>query len=290
MEEKGAENMRPRSRSLLVLTVAAAAGFVGGAQAQLRDVSQTPNPRNAGIRKTFTQEIGAGRGTVTMADSSLFIISRDPFRAIRRGRQIFQRKFQVSQGFGPGFHDGAVGTTTLDIAKDRALGAGVVDSCAGCHGRPRGSAGHGGDVVTRPDSRDAPHLFGLGLQEMLGDEITAELRQIRATATTDARAGGMPVTRPLMSKGVDYGTIKVDAMGVVDTTNVKGVDPDLRVRPFFAQGGTISIREFLVGALHAEMGMEASSDPDLQTASSGGRIVTPAGMVLDGAKDRIEAP
>ena len=44
------------------------------------------------------------------------------------------------------------------------------------------SAGSGGDVVTRPDSRDAPHLFGLGLKEMLADEITAELRNIRAQA------------------------------------------------------------------------------------------------------------
>jgi hypothetical protein len=33
------------------------------------------------------------------------------------------------------------------------------DSCAACHGRPRGAAGFGGDVVTRPDSRDAPHLL-----------------------------------------------------------------------------------------------------------------------------------
>ena len=45
---------------------------------------------------------------------------------------------------------------------EAALGAGLADSCAACHGRPRGSAGAGGDVATRPDSRDAPHLFGLG--------------------------------------------------------------------------------------------------------------------------------
>src|SRR5581483_9956273 len=69
-----------------------------------------------------------------------------------------------------------------------------------------------------------------------------------------------------------------------------GVNTDLRVRPFFAQGGTISIREFIVGALHGEMGMEASSDPDLLAAHSGVRVVTPAGMVLDGSKDKIEAP
>ena len=27
-------------------------------------------------------------------------------------------------------------------------------------------------MATRPDSRDAPHLFGLGLKEMLADEMT----------------------------------------------------------------------------------------------------------------------
>jgi len=61
------------------------------------------------------------------------------------------------------------------------------------------------------------------------------------------------------------------------------------VRPFFAQGGTISIREFLVGAFNAEMGIEAS-DPLLHAAVGGARVVTPAGMVLDGALDKIETP
>lgn len=40
-------------------------------------------------------------------------------------------------------------------------------------------------MVTRPDSRDAPHLFGLGLKEMLADEITTDLRSIRAQAITE---------------------------------------------------------------------------------------------------------
>lgn len=77
--------------------------------------------------------------------------------------------------------------------------------------------------------------------------------------------------------------------GAVDSSAVQGVDSDLRVRPFFAQGGTISIREFVVGAFNAEMGVEAS-DPMLHAAVSGARVVTPAGMVLDGAVDRIELP
>src|SRR5919198_1333812 len=68
------------------------------------------------------------------------------------------------------------------ITPPLAIGAGLVDSCAGCQGRPRGSGGAGGNVATRPDSRDAPHLFGLGLREMLGDEITSDLRSIRQRA------------------------------------------------------------------------------------------------------------
>jgi CxxC motif-containing protein (DUF1111 family) len=54
-------------------------------------------------------------------------------------------------------------------------------------------------------------------------------------------------------------------------------------------GGTISIREFVVGAWDAEMGMQAV-DPDLTLAATGGRITTPAGMVLDGSLDTLEAP
>jgi hypothetical protein len=254
------------------------------ARAQLTDQTQTPNPAGAGILKSFEQEIGTGVGDVMTPGSSIFLIERDPARAIQRGRQIFQRKFTVAQGFGPRTHDGSG-----DIAMDGSLGAGLVDSCAGCHARPRGSAGFGGDVFTRPDSRDAPHLFGLGLQEMLGDEITADLRAIRAAAVAEATRRGVPVERALVSKGIRYGRIRALADGRIDTRGVEGVDPDLRVRPFFAHGGTISIREFAVGAFKNEMGLQAV-DPLLSTAAAGGRVVTPAGMVLDGALDKVEKP
>jgi CxxC motif-containing protein (DUF1111 family) len=76
----------------------------------------------------------------------------------------------------------------------------------------------------------------------------------------------------------------------VDASNVSGVDADLRVKPFFAEGSAFSIRQFIVGALHNEMGLEASSDPDILAASKGQRVVTPAGMVLDGSKGKINPP
>ena len=220
-----------RRHPWMPLALCAALCSVDTAQAQLTDLTQAPNVENAGIVKSLQQQTGAGVGNLNTPGSSIFITARDPARAIRRGRQLFQRKFTAEQGFGPRPGSG-------NIAVNAAIGAGMIDSCAGCHGRPRGSAGFGGDVVTRPDSRDAPHLFGLGLQEMLGDEITSELRDQRTNAINQARSARTTVTRTLSSKGVNYGQIRAFADGRVDTSSVVGVDADLRVKPFFAHGGT----------------------------------------------------
>src|SRR5260370_15071541 len=266
--------------TLLLVTL----GAPGKAHSQLADSTQTGTP-NAGINKSFADEIGAGRGSIMTPGSSLFIIERDPFRAVRRGRQIFQRKFTREQGQGPRVND----TSTGDLTVTPALGAGMVDSGAGCPGRPRGWAGAGGDVATRPDSRDSPHLFGIGLREMLADEITADLRAIRASAAAQAAGSHAAVTLKLVSKGIDFGSITAVPDGTFNTSDVSGVDTDLRVKPFFAEGRTFSIREFLVGAFKDEMGLEAV-DPDLLTASAGGHVTTPSGIVLDGATDKIKAP
>jgi len=67
--------------------------FIPYAFAQLIDNTQALNPINAGINKSLTLEIGVGHGDVMTPDSSVFIIKRDPFRAIGRGRQLFMRKF-----------------------------------------------------------------------------------------------------------------------------------------------------------------------------------------------------
>ncbi len=255
------------------------------APAQMIDNNQAPNVAKAGINKSLQDEVGPGRGNLTMLGSSMCMIAHDPYRSIRRGRQLFQRKFTHAQGQGPNESDGAG-----DINSNNAIGAGLADSCALCHGRPRGSAGVGGNVVSRPDSRDAPHLFGLGLREMLADEITTDLRNTRNMAIVRAAQMRRPVTLPLRSKGIDYGSITAHVDGSVDISKISGVDPDLRVKPFFAEGSEFSIRRFIVGALHNEMGLEASSDPDLLTASAGGRVVTPSGMVLDGSLDKITPP
>jgi mono/diheme cytochrome c family protein len=262
--------------------IGALALFAVPAVAQLIDRTTAPNTVGEGINKSYRDQIGADRGDEATPYSSAFVIARDPFRAIRRGRQIFQRKFTKAQGVGPIMGDGA---GDADLAG--ALGAGLADSCAACHARPRGAAGFGGAVATRPDSRDAPHLFGLGLKEMLADEMTADLRATRQQAVDEARTSGAAVSKALASKGISFGSITARPDGTLDTSRVEGVDADLRVRPFFAHGGTISIREFVAGALQDEMGLQVV-DAELIAASRGGRVVTPSGMVLDGSTDTIQ--
>jgi hypothetical protein len=77
-------------------------------------------------------------------------------------------------------------------------------------------------LFVRPDHRDAPHLFGVGIKEMLADEITADLRGIREEAIVQARAQGRTVTLELRSKGIDYGRITALSEGTMDTSQVQG--------------------------------------------------------------------
>jgi hypothetical protein len=233
--------VKPNAR-IIAGSIFALVACISTLRAQMIDNTQAPSTAKAGISKSLSDEIGAGRGDVLTPNSSIYIINRDPFRSIRRGRQLFQRKFTQAQGQGPNPGDG-VG----DIDTNIAIGAGLSDSCASCHGRPRGSAGTGGNVVTRPDSRDSPHLFGLGLKEMLADEITTDLRGTRDLAVAQAQQRKHSVSLKLASKGIQYGIITANPDGSVDASKVSGVDSDLRVKLFFAEGSTISMREFIVG-------------------------------------------
>jgi len=191
--------MRIHSRAIVV-SAAALVMWIPTLHAQMIPNTQATSTANAGINKSLADEIGAGRGDVLTPGSSIYIINRDPFRSIRRGRQLFQRKFTQAQAQGPNEGDG-VGDLNTNIA----IGAGLSDSCASCHGRLRGSAGAGGNVVTRPNSRDAPHLFGLGLKETLADEIKTDLRSTRDLAIALAQQRKKPIMLKLFSKGVQYG-------------------------------------------------------------------------------------
>jgi CxxC motif-containing protein (DUF1111 family) len=100
------------------------------------------------------------------------------------------------------------------------------------------------------------------------------------------------VTLDLRSKGLRYGRIRALPDGSVDTSQVDGVDADLRVKPFFAQGGTISMREFAIGAFKAEMGLEAPDEILCAVTDpvNPQKRTSPAGFVYDPSKDHFERP
>ena len=164
-----------------------------------------------------------------------------------------------------------------DLDTNLALGAGLADSCAACHGRP-----HGLGRLRRRSSRPGPTAAtrrtcsALGLKEMLG-------RRDHGRAARDPRAGrrrcaaaGTTCAASLVGKWIRYGTLTARRTARSTRHGVRGVDADLRVRPFFAHGGTISIREFVGRGVERRDG-PAGGRPRPRAGGAGGRVTTPCG-------------
>jgi cytochrome c peroxidase len=182
------------------------------------------------------------------------------------------------------------------------------NSCAGCHNLPR--TGGGGDVVANvfvlgqrfdsvdfdasdplptkgstdengrlvtlqsvANSRNTLGMFGSGFIEMLARQITSDLRAIR-----DAVQPGM--SKALVSKGINFGTIARNADGTWDVSGVDGIPassiattgandpPSLIIRPFHQAGRVVSLREFSNNAYNHHHGIQSAerfgpgADPD----------------------------
>ena len=154
------------------------------------------------------------------------------------------------------------------------------NSCAGCHAQPR--VGGGGDFVANvfvlaqaldpvttsiapefSNERNTLGMFGAGAIEMLAREMTAELHQLRDEAQHTAITSGTIVTVSLETKGVNFGYLTVNSNKTIDTSQVKGVDADLVIKPFHQAGVVRSIREFTVNAYNHHHGMQAEERFDL---------------------------
>ncbi|MBL9077918.1 MAG: hypothetical protein JNL08_10470 [Planctomycetes bacterium] len=160
------------------------------------------------------------------------------------------------------------------------------NSCGGCHNKPR--LGGGGDTVANvfvlgqrlpfvnfdataagdgfedhtlrevANERNTLGMFGAGFIELLARELTAELHAARAAAIAAAASAGSAVRWPLVAKGIAFGHVTAHPDGSVDTGEVRGIDPDLVVRPFHQKGVVASLREFSNNALNHHHGMQAS--------------------------------
>ncbi|MCP1198668.1 di-heme oxidoredictase family protein [Notoacmeibacter sp. MSK16QG-6] len=194
------------------------------------------------------------------------------------GEELFTARFTSADGAGRRMATQAIIPTKRKRpapATFQRLAGMDANSCASCHRDPR--PGGAGDFsvnvfvsegfnqadfdTTDPqfsNERNTNHLFGAGLIELLAREMTADLQMIRSNALVEARRSGQTVRSPLTSKGIDFGVIIAEPDGMVDLSEVDGVDTDLVIRPFSHKGVMTSLRQFSVNAANHHHGMQAA--------------------------------
>jgi hypothetical protein len=230
------------------------------------------------------------------------------------GRQLFTASWTDQDGAGRPLNKGT-GQPLSDPARpltgarafNRVSGPDA-NSCQGCHNAPFGITGGNGDIVTsafesaqrfdfvsfdRTDTkatsgavdesrravslqtigavRSTPGLFGAGYLEMLARQITADLQRVR-----DSLAPGQ--SRPLVAKGISFGTLARRSDGQWDVSRVDGLPassvrvaggkPSLVVCPWRRDGSGASLREVTIEEYNRHHGIQAAdrfgvdTDPD----------------------------
>lgn len=195
---------------------------------------------------------------------------------LRAGETLFVRKFTKADGVGRPMATQAIIPTKRKRPPEKSFHrtAGLdASSCADCHHDPviGGAGGFAVNVFvsegfnnadfdsTDPqfsNERNTNHLMGAGLVELLAREMTADLQEIRRDALHAARSSGAPQSRDLESKGVHFGRITAMPDGLLDLSEIDGLDSDLVIRPFSQKGVMTSLRQFTVNALNHHHGLQ----------------------------------
>jgi hypothetical protein len=226
-------------------------------------------------------QIALDRGVFTNAD--LFVAGDD----------LFAYGFRPEQGLGnalagrPGIAAGALPAPNLRRVHAGGFGGPDSHACADCH-FVGGDDGAGaltqngflagdGDRTRTADVRNPPMLLGGGPIERLASELSAELAAQREAAIASAREDGGDVTATLLAKGLAFGSLVAHADGSVDTSGVRGVAPDLIVRPFGWKGHAATLRESVKEGFRIHLGLLSMAD---QQAARDGRMA--AALVGDG--------
>jgi len=235
-------------------------------------------------------------------------------RLIEYGSQLFTAKFTIQEGAGRPLTKGT-GAPISDLSSPlvfprnfNRLSAPEANACSGCHNTPtvggggdrvtevfvlgqrfdhltfnhadgiplRGALDESGKFVTMDDvanERKTIGMNGSGFIEMLARQMTADLEAIRDSTPP----GG---TRPLVSKGIYFGTIHRNPDGTWDTSHVQGISPlslvssgpngppTLAIAPLAQGSNVISLRQFTNNAMNQHHGMQSeerfglNTDPD----------------------------
>jgi di-heme oxidoreductase (putative peroxidase) len=233
-------------------------------------------------------------------------------KLIEFGAQLFNAKFTIQEGAGRPLSKGTGAPVSDPSSKlvfprnfDR-ISSPEANACSGCHNAPVPGAGgdrvtevfvlaqrfdrltfdHADGITTRgavdesgkfttmenaTNDRKTIGMNGSGFVEMLARQMTADL-QAERDATPRASS------RQLTSKGISFGSLKHNADGTWDTSQVQGLaapslaptpkGPSLIIRPLHQVGNVISIRQFSNNAFNHHHGMQSEErfglglDPD----------------------------
>lgn len=194
----------------------------------------------------------------------------DPIEAhFNAGEELFEAELTELRGFG----DGPSGNTPNFHRVHRgAHGGPDSTSCRSCHHRG-GDDGAGefneaallngdGESERNANERSPPPLGGGGAVQILAREITAALQeQLRSLPA------GHAYELPLSYQGVEFGTIRVREDGTVDVSGLRGIDPDLVVRPFGWKGTHSTLRRFAEEAFQVHHGLQSQALVDRRKRS-----------------------
>lgn len=257
----------PRADSAMRRCVGA---LVAAALATLAARAATGEPAEIGRELSVPRHLEDGEET------------RLPMRALlAHGERLFRADWTVQEGGGRPASKGTGGALADPFAplvfprNFNRLSAPDANSCAGCHNKPFGIAGGGGDFVTNvfvqaqrfdfttfdpldgvptrgalderglatnqltiANSRNSLGMFGSGFIEMLARQMTVDLQRIR-----DALAPG--ASARLRSKGVSFGVLARRADGTWDTSAVEGL-----AAQSLASDGALDPPELIIRPFH----------------------------------------
>jgi hypothetical protein len=182
------------------------------------------------------------------------------------GQLLFEHEYDFPDGLGGGESAKAPAGPFRRVHRGLFGGPETI-SCPSCHwiGGPNGAGAEtdtafldgDGDRTTSGDERNPPALVGLGVVQALAHEMTRDLQKQRADLVREAaRAGAARETR-LITKGVDFGVLRVTATGEIDASGVRGVDEDLVVKPFGWKGTLATFADFAAEALQIHIGIQS---------------------------------